>query len=158
MRLKSLLLATAALSMFSAPPSRADQHYVSLFGGMSFPETARAHLYGSTAYEVFRDTGFVVGGTFGAHFWNNRWRGEIETAYSTSDVSDVLDRWEDVTREAFGELAHLTFMANLWRDFAVPASIGPMTANAKSLGPSIHRSLPLRHKPVLAFASARAIG
>jgi hypothetical protein len=41
-KLKTLLLATAAVSVLSVPV-RADQPYVSLFGGLSIPETARAH-------------------------------------------------------------------------------------------------------------------
>jgi opacity protein-like surface antigen len=122
MRLKSLLLATAALSMFSGPPVSADNHYVSLFGGMSIPETARAYLYGSTAYDISRDTGFVIGGAFGTHLWSDRWRGEVELAYARSDVSDVFEHWNGQTLEPFADLAHLTLVANLWRDFAVPVA------------------------------------
>jgi opacity protein-like surface antigen len=121
MRLKSLLLATPALSMFSAPV-RADHHYVSLFGGMSIPETARAHRWGSYAYDISRDTGFVIGGALGTRLWSERWQGELELAYAGSDVSDVFARRSGQTHEASGDLAHLTLMANLWRDFAVPAA------------------------------------
>lgn len=97
MKLKTLLLATAAVSVLSVPV-RADQPYVSLFGGLSIPETARTHYWGTSAYDISRDTGYVIGGAFGTRLWSDAWRGEIELAYAKSDVSEVLYRFTYYTR------------------------------------------------------------
>jgi hypothetical protein len=119
MRLRQLLLATAALS--ALPNSvQADDFYTTLFGGLSIPETTRMHYWGSSAYDISRDDGFVLGGALGTHLWNDNWRGELELAYARSDVSEVLERDENQPHAAFGDLAHLTLLANLWRDFILP--------------------------------------
>jgi opacity protein-like surface antigen len=106
-----------------AEPSGDDERwYVSLFGGVSIPETTRMHYSGTQVYDISRDTGYVIGSAIGTQLWSDEWRGEIELAYAKSDVSEVFDRNDVAAYEASGDLAHLTVLANLWRDFALPVA------------------------------------
>ena len=102
--------------------------YVSLFGGISLPESMDSSTtYTATTgavtpgyiYNIDMDSGFIIGSAIGTELWDNV-RGEIEFAFRSSDSGTINFSHPGLALNPFsstGDVTSVTILANLWYDF-----------------------------------------
>jgi opacity protein-like surface antigen len=94
--------------------------YISLFAGVAFDAQDPTGSYaGSDTYTLDLDTGFLVGGAFGAHITPN-FRGEVELSFKSHDIDDVDDENGD-SNTGNGDVDIFFVLANFWYDFDMGA-------------------------------------
>jgi opacity protein-like surface antigen len=95
-------------------PESYEMNYVSLFGGVLFPDDAYANI-DDHDYLVKFKTGFTVGAAVGGNITEDL-RGELEVSYQNFDVSKVTEQGER-QQGSDGNIEGYFLLANLWHDF-----------------------------------------
>jgi len=90
------------------------EQYVKVFGGVSTPDDITGSYYGYDA-ELSTDSGYVVGGAFGASFGD--FDVEAEVSYRHSDVDHIA--FGPYSYDVDGDSEVLAFMANGWYNIPV---------------------------------------
>lgn len=133
MLMKRTLLASSALAVLaSVSQAQAGDFYVSVFGGANWQANDGAGFqsgpptfsFGTTAYNLDSDTGFVLGGTVGVHLdrWLHGLRAEVEASYRRNDVNGnwSVETFSTVQGGVI-DANNSTFavMANVWYDIDI---------------------------------------
>ena len=141
---KTLLMAVAAAALTLAagqaqatdyaPAAENGGWYVSIFGGISFPDDAEGQYFGSTTYAIDLDTGFLVGAAVGSTLWSDNVRGEIEVSYLNHDANEFVETNGDDRSDMSGDIGQWFLLANLWHDWHTDTGFTPYFGGGLGIG------------------------
>jgi OmpA-OmpF porin, OOP family len=130
MKLRKHLLASSAALAICAATAQADASpfYISVLGGPNWAEDERIVTTYSTTADFNFDTGFVVGGAFGAHLdsWLRGLKVEIEAAYRRNDLDGHFTTSDGTyTGTINGHISNFSLMANAWYEIDLGSKVRP---------------------------------
>ena len=141
---KTLLMAVAAAALTLAagqsqaadyaPAAESGGWYVSIFGGISFPDDAEGQYFGSTTYAIDLDTGFLVGAAVGSTLWSDNVRGEVEISYLNNDATEFRETNGDDKADLSGDVGQWYLLANLWYDWHTDSGFTPYFGGGLGIG------------------------
>lgn len=135
MAISRLPIASSALALCaSVTIAKADDMYVSVFGGLNFTDGSEGSAlsgtgitFASTNVETSADDGYVFGGAIGFGDWMEGARFEIEASYRSNDIDGTfaIDAFFDSSGFIEAEQTVWAGMANLWFDIPTNHMVTP---------------------------------